>query len=454
MKKYVLGMLLLVFSLTNLLAQKSQAELYNDIMKRTQWWRDARFGMFIHFGAYAVPARGEWVKSKERMTNEVYQQYIDAFNPSDFDAKKWAKLAKTAGMKYAVLTAKHHDGYCLFDSKLTDYKLSNKMGGRDLIREFVDAFRAEGIKVGFYYSIIDWNHPDYPNVGNHPMVGDSAYSKRKFNWDNYLKYMHGQVEELVKNYGKIDVLWFDYSFDNYSGEKWKAKELVEMTRKYQPDIIIDNRLELNHGVSTKGRTLSPYGDFFSPEQAVPDAPLVDANGNLLPWESCITLNNNWGYNQTDHQWKSPQLVINTLVNCVSKNGNLLLNVGPDAKGNIPNKSIEILSEVGKWMSQNSESIYGCGAATLAKPDWGYYTQKNNQLYAHWMIPIVGGINIKGMAKKLKNAYILRDGTEAHIETKWFGNSEEGNLFINVNKPVYMTYELPDKINTVIKVVLK
>ncbi len=160
-------------------------------MQRTQWWREARFGMFIHFGAYAVAARGEWVKSNERLTTEQYQQYVDVFNPVDFDAKKWAKLAKAAGMKYAVLTAKHHDGFCMFDSRLTDYKVSTRFGGRDIVREFLDAFRAEGLKVGLYYSLIDWHHPDYPNVGNHPQRDDKEYAKRNFNWDNYLKYMHG-----------------------------------------------------------------------------------------------------------------------------------------------------------------------------------------------------------------------------------------------------------------------
>ncbi len=251
-------------------------------MQRTQWWRDARFGMFIHFGAYAVPARGEWVKSNERLTTEQYQQYVDVFNPVDFDAKKWAKLAKAAGMKYAVLTAKHHDGFCMFDSKLTDYKVSTRFGGRDIVREFLDAFRAEGLKVGLYYSLIDWHHADYPNVGNHPQRDDKEYAKKNFNWDNYLKYMHGQVEELVKDYGKLDIMWFDYSFDEYSGEKWKAKELLDMVHKYQPDIIVDNRLNVNEGTKTTGRMISKYGDFETPEQGIPDEAIVDKYGNSIP----------------------------------------------------------------------------------------------------------------------------------------------------------------------------
>jgi alpha-L-fucosidase len=426
---------------------------YNKLMQRTQWWRNDRFGMFIHFGAYAVAARGEWVKSNEKLTTEQYQKYVDAFNPADFDAKEWAKVAKAAGMKYAVLTAKHHDGFCMFDSKLTDYKLSSQFNGRDLVREFLDAFRAEGLKVGLYYSIIDWHHPDYPNVGNHPQRDDKEYAKRSFNWDNYLKYMHGQVEELVKNYGKIDIMWFDYSFDDYSGEKWKAKELVDMVHKYQPDILLDNRLEVNQGTITEGRTISRFGDFETPEQGIPDEGLLDKFGNPIPWETCLTLNNNWGYYESDKNWKSPETIIHALVNCVSKNGNLLLNVGPDPRGRIPAESIRILKEVGRWMNNNSESIYGCGASKLDKPDWGRFTQKGNILYAHWMHPTVGHINIKGIGNKAGNVYLLSSGAELPSEKEWWGNSGQGNFFINISSPTYMTYELPDPHDTVIKILL-
>ncbi len=429
---------------------KEYSAIYEKVMKRTQWWREARFGMFIHFGAYAVPARGEWVKSNERMTTDRYQQYIDIFNPVDFDAKAWAKTAKAAGMKYAVLTAKHHDGFCMFDSKLTDYKLSTRFGGRDLVREFLDAFRAEGLKVGLYYSVIDWHHPDYPNVGNHPQRDDKEYAKRTFNWENYLKYMHGQVEELVRDYGKLDIMWFDYSFDEYTGEKWKARELVSMARKYQPDIILDNRLEINQGMATGQRTVSSLGDFETPEQGIPDAPLVDKYGNPIPWETCLTLNNNWGYCESDKNWKSPELVIHSLVNCVSKNGNLLLNVGPDARGRIPEESVQILKEVGKWMADNSESIYGCGACRLSKPEWGCYTRKGNNLYAHWMFSNLGQLNTRGVpADKVKSVTLLKSGAELTYQETWWGNMEAGNFFINTGS----SPEKPVKYDTVVKIAL-
>jgi len=335
----------------------------------------------------------------------------------------------------------------MFDSKLTNYKLSKNFNQRDLVREFLEAFRAEGIKVGLYYSIIDWHHPDYPNVGNHPQRDDKEYAKRNFKWENYLKYMHGQVEELVKNYGKLDIMWFDYSFDEYFGEKWKAKELLQMVHKYQPGIITDNRLGIHEGTSTKGRVLSDYGDFETPEQGIPDAPIVDKYGNALPWETCLTLNNNWGYTASDKNWKSPELIIQTLVNCVSKNGNLLLNVGPDALGNIPAESICILGEVGKWMDKNNESIYGCGASDLPKPDWGRCTQKGNAIYAHWMNPNLGVLNCKGISKNIKGIYELSTGSELQFQRKWWSNNEEGNCFISANES---TSE-PGKSDTVIKI---
>lgn len=427
------------------------SDVYNKAMERTAWWREARFGMFIHFGAYAVPARGEWVKSNERLTTSVYQKYVDEFNPVDFNAKAWAKTAKAAGMKYAVLTAKHHDGFCMFNSKLTNYKLSNNFNGRDLVKEFLDAFRAEGLKVGLYYSLIDWHHNDYPNVGNHPQRDDKEYSKQNFKWDNYVKYMHGQVEELITNYGKLDIMWFDYSFDDYSGEKWKATELVSMIRKHQPNIILDNRLSVHEGSSALQRTIKSIGDFESPEQGIPDGLLLDKYQNPIPWETCLTLNGGWGYTEQDHNWKSPELIVQSLVNCVSKNGNLLLNVGPNARGIIPKESEAILAEVGKWMALNGESIYGCGAANLAKPDWGRYTQKGNTIYAHWLHPTIGDLNAKGIeGDKVKNIYLLQSGAELSYKKTWWGNSDKGNLFITVGS----SPQKPVDFDTVVKIEMK
>lgn len=457
MKHLLLLISLLVFCF-NAMSQDAPADYmaqYNQLMERTQWWREARFGMFIHFGAYAVPARGEWVKSVEELSNDDYQQYVENFKPVDYDPKRWAKLAKEAGMKYVVMTAKHHDGFCLFDSKHTNYKVSTYMPDRDLVREYLDAFRAEGLKVGLYYSLIDWHHPDYPHYGDnfHPMRANKAWKNKKHDWDNYLTYMHNQVDELVSNYGKLDIMWFDFSYGEMNSKKWQADKLIAMVRQKQPDIILDNRLDLHKGVEGGVRQFT-YGDFATPEQGIPEEAIWDQYGNLLPWETCLTLNNNWGYSSFDDEWKSPEMVVHALVNCVSKGGNLLLNVGPDARGRIPEPSVAILKAVGKWMSRNGESIYGCGPAEIEKPDWGRYTQNGNQLYAHWLYPHIGHLNIKGYADKTEMVTLLRDGSEVPTATQWFGNMNTTNFFINVAEPTYKTYQLPDSLDTVFKLLLK
>jgi len=425
-----------------------------DVNQRTAWFKESRFGMFIHWGAYAVPARGEWVKSNEKMTTEDYQKYVEAFDPRHYNPSEWAKLAKEAGMKYAVMTAKHHDGFCLFDSQFTDYKISHYLPNTDFTSEYLDAFRKEGLKVGLYYSLIDWHHKDYPNVGNHPMRDNAEYSKKKYNWDNYITYMHNQIRELMTKYGKIDILWLDYSFDGYEAEKWKADELVKMIRTLQPDIILNNRLVFNHGVSNEAREFAGYGDFLTPEQGVPEKKMVDLYGNDIPWESCLTLNNSWGYYSGDNQWKSADLIINTLVNCVSKNGNLLLNVGPDAQGDIPEQSVATLKAVGQWMQTNGESIYGCKDASLPKPDWGYFTQSGNTLYAHWTNPQVSHINLGNLGDQVENVNVLNTGMAAATSKSWWGNEGKGNFFVNVKQPTYLTFKLPDDTDTVFKVVLK
>lgn len=432
----------------------SAASRYEDVMARNAWWREARFGMFIHFGAYAVPARGEWVQSDERIPADRYLAYVDAFQPVDFDARAWARVAKAAGMKYAVLTAKHHDGFCLFDSALTDYKISTRFGGRDLVREYLDAFRAEGLRVGLYYSLIDWHHPDYPNVGNHPMRGNAEYVKVPRDWNRYLKYMHGQVEELVTKYGRLDLLWLDYSFEDYRGAKWGADELVAMVKKHQPGILLNNRLDVNTGVTGAARSLGPWGDFETPEQGLPEKALVDASGRPIPWETCLTLNNHWGYHAGDHDWKSPELVVHTLVEAVSKNGNLLLNVGPDARGRVPEPSVRILEEVGRWMSRNGESVYGAGAADRPRPEWGRFTQKGRTLFAHWMYPRVGHIDLGPVGDAVKSVRLLRDGSEAKTARTWWGDEARGHFFVNVAAPTYQTYVLPDLVDTVFAVELK
>lgn len=427
--------------------------------KRTNWFLQDRFGLFIHWGLYAIPARGEWVMTAERMSKKDYQVYFDEFNPLNFDPKSWARAAKNAGMRYAVMTAKHHDGFCLFDSKLTDYKATNTKAKRDFIKEYVDAFRAEGLKVGLYYSLIDWHHDDYPHYGDrhHPMRDNEAYKDSEHDFANYLKYMHGQVKELCTNYGKIDILWFDFSYDHMFGERWQATELITMVRALQPDVIIDNRLEASGENAGSIRTGNPSfyaGDFASPEQIIPPEGIVDEKGNSIPWEACITMNNHWGYSATDKNFKSPKMIIRKLVECASKNGNLLLNVGPNAKGEIPRESLDTLRGIGEWMRQNGESIYSCGKAHLPKPEWGYYTQKGNTLYAHIFEGPIGPLGIQGLKGKAEKIRLLADKSELKPIQPWNTKDFDDYIFINFGKPEHLTHPLPNEIDTVIQLALQ
>ena len=433
-------------------------EAYN---RRMQWYLHDRFGMFIHWGLYAIPARGEWIRSQERISVEDYEPFFKEFNPVDFDPKKWAKAAKDAGMKYAVLTAKHHDGFCLFDSALTGYKSTNTPCGRDLVREYLEAFRAEGLKVGLYYSLLDWHHPDYPHYGdrNHPMRDNEAYKDYSYDFDRYLDYMHGQVKELCTNYGKIDLLWFDFSYGEMSGEKWRATDLVRMVRSYQPDVLIDNRLTVNNvaenrqgnGSLISGDPAEYAGDFVSPEQIIPPEGIRDVNGEPVAWEACITMNNNWGYCATDKYFKPADMMIKKLVECVSKNGNLLLNVGPDAKGNIPEESLDILAKIGSWMRHSSASIYGCGGSTLPKPDYGRITAAPGRLYFHVTEPLIGYVPLMGVrSEQVKQIRLLRDGSEMKIAHTWITDNYPDVTFVSFGASPL----LPDPVDTVIEVQLK
>lgn len=424
--------------------------------KRVEWYQKDRFGMFIHWGLYAIPARGEWVRSMEEIPEEEYMPFFDEFDPVDFKPEEWAKAAKQAGMKYAVMTAKHHDGFCLFDSKLTDFKSTNTKAGKDLVREYLEAFRKEGLKVGLYYSLLDWHHPDYPHYGDwyHPMRNHEEIKDVKRDFNRYLEYMHGQVKELCTEYGKLDIMWFDFSYGDLTGEAWKATELVNMVRSYQPDVIIDNRLEVSGEGFGSIATDSPSdfsGDFVSPEQIIPPNGLRSESGRDLVWEACITMNDHWGYCAKDKNFKPASMIIKKLVECVSKNGNMLLNVGPDAKGNIPKESMEILTEIGKWMKKNGLSVYGCKGSGLEKPENGRITRRGNRYYYHIMENAIGAVPLYGIPKeRVKTMRLLSDGSELKIAGGWCESNYPDIVFVDVSDTPY----LPDEIDTVVEIVLQ
>lgn len=424
--------------------------------KRMEWFTHARFGMFIHWGLYAIPARGEWVRSTEEIPKEDYMKYFEEFDPQDCDPRVWAKAAREAGMQYVVMTAKHHDGFCLFDSQYTDFKSTNTKCKRDFVAEFVEAVRAEGLKVGLYFTLLDWFHDDYPHYGdkNHPMRNNPAYSNEGRDFDRYLTYMHNQIREICTNYGKLDLLWFDFSYDDLRGEAWKATELIQMVRELQPDVIIDNRLEVSgegYGSLASGNPTPYHGDFVTPEQMIPPEGIKDVNGKDMYWEACVTMNGNWGYHATDHYFKPASMLIKKLVECVSKGGNMILNIGPDAKGNIPEESARALKEIGAWMKKNGKSIYGCTKAQIAKPEFGRITRNEKSLFFHLYENSIGPVPLMGVCKDdVKAIRYLATGAEVPVSTSWVHSDYPDILFADLGPdPI-----LPDPVDTVLEVVLK
>lgn len=422
---------------------------------RVTWFRQARFGMFIHWGLYSIPGRGEWVRSDEEMPEEAYMPYFHEFAGKNFDPRAWARAAKNAGMRYVVMTAKHHDGFCLFDSKYTDFKSTNTKLGRDVVRDFVEAVRAEGLKVGLYFSLIDWHHPDYPHFGDrfHPMRNHREYDNEGRNFDRYLDYMHAQIREICTNYGKLDILWFDFAYDHLRGDAWRAAELIEMVRSLQPDVLIDNRLEVSgegFGSLAACQPTAYHGDFVTPEKMIPPQGLRDARGEPLVWEACITMNNNWGYCAADHFYKPASLLIKKLVECVSKGGNMILNVGPDGDGNIPPESLQILSQIGTWMRKNGASIQGCGPAKVEKPEYGRATQNGKYLYFHMFENTLGPVPLMGLSREtIKHIRLLCNAEQIPISTSWVHSDYPQIVFANLGEnPV-----LPDPIDTVLEVEL-
>lgn len=424
--------------------------------KRMQWFVQARFGMFIHWGLYAVPARGEWVRSNERMPKEKYMPFFREFDPSAADPKAWVQAAKEAGMGYVILTAKHHDGFCLFDSELTDFKSTNTPMGRDIVREFLEAGREAGLKVGLYYSLIDWHHPDFPHHGDryHPMRSDPAASNEERDFERYLAYMHGQVKELCTRYGRLDVLWFDFSYNQLRGEAWRANELADMVRTLQSGILLNNRLEVSgegFGSLAQGEPAPCHGDFVSPERMVPPEGLFDPQGRPLYWETCTTMNHSWGYCAGDTWYKPAPLLLKKLVECVSKGGNFLLNVGPDGNGRIPRQAMDTLKYLGQWMQINGESIRGCGPSGMEKPEWGRITRRENVLYLHIDENALGPLPLYGIpAEKIRAMRLLQDGREIPLSVSWVHSDYPDMAFADLGlDPV-----LPDGDDTVLKVLLE
>ena len=360
--------------------------------QRMAWWHQARFGMFIHWGLYSVIGQHEWALEVEGVPLAQYEQLARHFNPRPNAAREWARLAKRAGQKYMVMTTKHHEGFCHFDTKLTDYCAPKQGPGRDLVREFVDAARAEGLRVGFYYSLMDWHHPDGARCKT-----DEAARKR------FVAYTHGLIRELMTNYGKIDVLWYDVDWP-LTPQEWESERMNQMVFELQPDIIVNNRNGLE-------------GDFSTPEQE------IKASEGGRAWETCMTLNDSWGFNRGDDNWKSPKTIASNLAICGSGGGNYLLNIGPKPDGSIPEETVTTLEAVGKWLDTNGKAIYGAERGSFSWNPNANYPRRGNTLYIHqqywpghtpaadWLAyyqPEVV-IAIGGLKPKVKSARLLKTG---------------------------------------------
>ncbi|MCX7677391.1 MAG: alpha-L-fucosidase, partial [Alteraurantiacibacter sp.] len=313
--------------------------------QRIGWFTHDRFGLFIHWGVYALAARDAWVRYDDRSDDETYARYFRCFYPDLYDPDAWAAEAANAGMKYVVITAKHHDGFCLWDSALTDFKATRTPWGRDLLRPLVEAFRARGLRVGFYYSLLDWRHPDFPIDALHPKRDDIAYRKAQAGRDirKYAEYLRGQVRELLTSFGQIDILWFDFSYPQHDWgwaqgkgkEDWQSEQLMALIRKLQPDILVNDRLDLP-------------GDFVTPEEYQP-RDWVAASGQRVAWETCQTMDGAWGYRRDANEWRSVEALVRALIDAVSKGGNLLLNVGPNGRGQFDPRHVERLRGIGQWL---------------------------------------------------------------------------------------------------------
>ncbi len=438
---YFLIVLLLGIQMSCSVQDQIESTIQNED-DRMEWWREARFGMFIHWGLYAIPAgewngqtnHAEWIRTTAEIPLDTYDEFLPEFNPVKFDADAWVKMAKEAGMKYITITSKHHDGFALYDSKVSDYDVMSTPFQRDILKELAEACRKADIKLCFYHSIMDWHHPDYLPRRS----WEKERSAEGAEFPRFVDYMKSQLKELLTEYGDIGVLWFDGEWeDTWTHED--GVELYDYVRSFQSDIIINNRVDKGRqgmqGLTAEGDF---RGDFGTPEQEIPDMGLPG-----IDWESCMTMNDHWGYNKNDDNWKTTEDLIQKLSDIASKGGNFLLNIGPKADGTFPQESIDRLKAIGSWMKVNGESIYGTSASPFEHLSWGRVTQKEvpsgTRLYLHvfdW--PNDGKLRLSGIRNKG-----LRAGLLASTSTTLDFERDEDALVIKV------PLTPPDSINTVV-----
>lgn len=386
----------------------------------TKWFTRDRFGLFIHWGLYSLPARHEWVKNHGNIPDDVYDRnYFRHFDPDLYDPARWAATAAAAGMKYFVVTTKHHEGFCLWDSKLTGYKAPKTPAKRDLLLPMVKAFRDRGLRVGFYHSLIDWHHPDFTIDSMHPRRLNPDKEKLNAGRDQgkYIAYLHGQVRELLTRFGTVDILWFDFSYPTRPDDpmwvgkgrnEWGSEKLVKMIRRLMPKVILNDRLDLPGA-----------GDVKTPEQFQPRE-WVQVEGKRVVWEACQTFSGSWGYHRDEMTWRSTDELVRTLIDCVSKGGNLLLNVGPTGRGEFDERALERLRGIGEWMRRHSRSIYGC---TQAPDEFACprdcrltYNPDAKRLYVHILAWPYKHLFLEGQSyvDRIEYAQLLHDASEVSL----------------------------------------
>lgn len=411
--------------------------------ERMAWWREARFGMFIHWGLYSIPAGiwkgkkavkspSEWLMFAFSIPKDEYAKLAPQFNPTGFNAKEWVGMAKNAGMKYMVITSKHHDGFCMYDSKLTKYDIVDATPfKRDVIAELAAACAEEGIRFGLYYSQLDWRYSQWPYYLNYMP-----------NFKKYMEYMKGQLKEILSNYGPICSLFFDGDWLPQWNDEL-GREVKAGVRSIQPNVIINNRLgKRSYGDQLKIATGKPHplrpptvGDYATPEQFIPTSlPNFD-------WETCMTMNDSWGFKSFDNNWKSKQTLIRNIIDIVSKGGNYLLNVGPTSKGLFPDASVERLADIGAWMKTNGESIYGTTAGPVQNAPWGRSTRKPGKIFLHVFEWPKDALVVSGISENVKNAYLLSDPARKPLSVSASGN----------NLAIKLPEKAPDEVASVIAI---
>jgi alpha-L-fucosidase len=400
------------------------------------WFRGARFGLFIHFGLYSLAARHEWVQSYEELSEAEYRRYFDHFDPDRFDAAALARTARAAGMRYAVLTTKHHDGFCLWESALTDFT-SARACGRDLVAEFVTAARAEGLRVGFYHSLLDWHHPDFLVDGVHPQrnAGDLAALNAGRDMARYRAYLHAQVRELLTGYGTVDLMFYDFTYPYERGGlpgkgpgDWASEELLTLTRELQPGILVNNRLGIP-------------GDYVTPEQYQPEQPVV-VDGAEVRWEACQTLNGSWGYHRDNFADKDPALLARMLIQSVAAGGNMLLNVGPTGRGGLDPRTVRTLDAIGAWLELHGRAVHDAGAAPFTPPPNALYTMRDDRLYLHVLAWPLQHLHLPGLAGKVRYAQLLNDASEIPLSMLEEAPPAHANLALPPQPPGTLTLTLP------------